>query len=514
MFPKGVIFVKKILALILSIIIFIVSFGSSAICADEIEVWQYGDVNKDSFVNNKDLGLLMQYLNNWDVTIYMDVADVNVDGSVNNKDYGLLMQYLNNWDVVLGKQPGQNPDNLMNDGINPEDYRGRTIKFISTIDPKYDESGPVVENFEKEYGITVEIIPSGIDEYAQKCVGLIAVGASPDVACSNGDFPACMGYLQSLDAAKLNYKEEIWNQNTFKLTTFGGSPYLCDTLGNIFTETDIVVYSKSMLNKANAYTPEDYDRAGKWTWDAFFEIGKACQKVTGKPGCAINSYECYFHAAGGSVYKIENGKVVNGIDSNSAAIMEKYALARKDNILMTGKSVASALMEGDIGIATFSSSALKKTGEFRNANWLDLGFYYLPYYDEDAVVIGERPVTGFLRGWGICYGANEPVAAGLFLREYLDVNNYDVRGTFITPEAETLFYHNSILVLDYDNYNPYFTYQDLNTFVTGVEANEKIYYPMYRDPTQVVDSMPDVRENIDKGVKNSNKYIDQFTGLR
>ena len=407
-----------------------------------------------------------------------------------------------------GDKDQTNTDGLMNDGINPEDYRGKTIQFISTIDPAVDESGPVVENFEKEYGITVEIVPSGLDEHAQKCQGLIAAGKSPDVARSNGDFPAFMGYLQSLDAAKLDYDEEIWNQNTFKLTTFGGSPYLCDTVGNIWSEIDIVMYSKSLLKRANAYTPQEYDAQGKWTWDAFFEIGKACQKVTGKPGAVINSYECYFHAAGGSVYKIENGKVVNGIDNNAVAIMSKYAQARKDNILLIGKSVTAALMEGVAGIGTLHAWSLKKTGDMRDAKWDDLGFYYLPYYDEAAAQTGNRPLTGIFRGWGLVKGAKEPVAAGLFLREYLDVNNYDVAGTYITPEAETFFFQvNSI---DYANYNPYLTYIDLNAATTGVKANTEVYSAaMSGDPAQVSKQMAAVKATVDKGVKNINDFIDQ-----
>ena len=60
-----------------------------------------GDVNGDDIVNNKDFGILRQYLNNWDVTINESNADVNADGIVNNKDMGILRQYLNNWDVEL-----------------------------------------------------------------------------------------------------------------------------------------------------------------------------------------------------------------------------------------------------------------------------------------------------------------------------------------------------------------------------------------------------------------------------
>ena len=60
-----------------------------------------GDLNEDGKVNNKDLGLLMQYLNGWNVDIRTEAADVTRDGKINNKDYGIFMQYLNGWDVEL-----------------------------------------------------------------------------------------------------------------------------------------------------------------------------------------------------------------------------------------------------------------------------------------------------------------------------------------------------------------------------------------------------------------------------
>ena len=62
----------------------------------------YGDLNADDKINNKDLGLLQQYLSDYEVTIVLDAADVNADGKVNNKDLGLLQQYLSDWDVTLG----------------------------------------------------------------------------------------------------------------------------------------------------------------------------------------------------------------------------------------------------------------------------------------------------------------------------------------------------------------------------------------------------------------------------
>ena len=78
----------------------------------------YGDANGDGKVNNRDLGLLQQYLNEWDVEINEAACDVNDDGKVNNRDLGLFQQYLNEWDVTLGPvnpEPPEGDDNIFND---------------------------------------------------------------------------------------------------------------------------------------------------------------------------------------------------------------------------------------------------------------------------------------------------------------------------------------------------------------------------------------------------------------
>lgn len=60
-----------------------------------------GDANADGKINLKDLGLLQQRLNDWDVDIAEDAMDVNGDGNLNTKDLALLQRYLNGWDVDL-----------------------------------------------------------------------------------------------------------------------------------------------------------------------------------------------------------------------------------------------------------------------------------------------------------------------------------------------------------------------------------------------------------------------------
>ena len=60
-----------------------------------------GDINNDNAVNMKDVVLLQQYINKWDVVVDKISADVNDDGKVNMKDIVLIQQYINGWDVVL-----------------------------------------------------------------------------------------------------------------------------------------------------------------------------------------------------------------------------------------------------------------------------------------------------------------------------------------------------------------------------------------------------------------------------
>ncbi len=70
----------------------------------------YGDVDGNGKINNRDLGRLQQYLNEWDVEINLDACDVDGNGKVNNRDLGRLQQYLNEWDVTLGPDEPEDPD--------------------------------------------------------------------------------------------------------------------------------------------------------------------------------------------------------------------------------------------------------------------------------------------------------------------------------------------------------------------------------------------------------------------
>ena len=115
---------KKISALVLALVLLVVCMPLMLGVADTLPevrstyaandaansprngvVLKYGDLNNDGKINVRDLGLLQQSLNGWDVEINASAADLNNDGKVNIRDLGMLQQYLNGWDVKLPDAP-------------------------------------------------------------------------------------------------------------------------------------------------------------------------------------------------------------------------------------------------------------------------------------------------------------------------------------------------------------------------------------------------------------------------
>ena len=95
---------KKVWAIGLSVLLLLTALPVGAVAA------AMGDLNGDGRINNRDLGLMQQYLNEWDVSVNTDAADTYYDGKLNNRDLAVLQRYLNGWDVNLGPTAVQLPE--------------------------------------------------------------------------------------------------------------------------------------------------------------------------------------------------------------------------------------------------------------------------------------------------------------------------------------------------------------------------------------------------------------------
>lgn len=331
-----------------------------------------------------------------------------------------------------GSGDNERPSGISED-VNIEDLRGTTVIYATWKDPGKNEDGPVVEAFEEKYGINVEVQLLDQMDYVNLIAASIAANKQADIFFENDSFPASLTVMQPLDAAKLDLTDPIWNQRVIEYSTFEGHPYLVDMVGDIWTDLDICVYNKTLLENNNIRTPQDYIDQDKWTFQNFRKIAEEVSKL-GKGYIGATSHGgLLMSASGNNFFKYEDSKFTVSVNEELVNVMTFLAQMKTDGLLQVDYT---AFQDGKVGMAITNSFALKKTGYYPNINPDCMGFAVLPKWGDD----GEQLYPSTYRGWGLIKGAKNPVGAGLFLREYLDINNYDTTAAFHSGEAASFFY--------------------------------------------------------------------------
>ena len=336
------------------------------------------------------------------------------------------------------------------DTVNPEKYRGSTVRYATWKNPYQNEDGAVIDKFQKKYGIKVKIDMVAQATYVQEIAGMIAAGNSPDIFFDNGFFPSSISCLQPLEAMQLDLTDGIWDQGMIKMSTLGGQPFLVNTVGNIWAEVDCLFYNKKIFSDNNITTPEEYYKAGKWTFAA---LTKCMTEV--KNAGYIGGYidvQSLLASTGAGFYNFNNGKFSNGVNEMTYNVMTQISQWVSDGLIKNPleRNLLNNFITGKAGIAITNAFGMKATGYFEKMNPNDVGFTYIPRYDDNT----KAYTTGLFRGWGLIRGSKNPVAAGIFLRYYLDVNNYDTDSAFISNEARQFFFKLTSGV-DTDDKNPY-----------------------------------------------------------
>ena len=336
--------------------------------------------------------------------------------------------------------------------VNPEKYRGTTVRYATWKNPFQNEDGKVIEKFQKKYGIKVKIDTVPQSTYVSEIAGMIAAHNSPDIFFDNGFFPASISCLQPLDAMQLNLSDGIWDQGMIKMSTMGGKPFLVNTVGNIWAEVDCLFYNKKIFNDNNITTPEEYYKANKWNYAAL-EKCMTDLKNAGYIGAYVD-VQTLLASAGTGFYGFKDGKITNSVNEMTSNVLTRIAQWVSDGLIRNPleRNLLQNFIKGKAGIAITNAYGMKATGYFSEMNPNDVGFTYIPRYDDNT----KAYTTGLFRGWGLIRGAQNPVGAGIFIRYYLDVNNYDTDSAFINNEAKQFFFKLTSGV-NTDDKNPYLT---------------------------------------------------------
>lgn len=334
--------------------------------------------------------------------------------------------------------------------VNPEDYRGTTVRYATWKNPNQNEDGAVVDSFQKKYGIKVKIDTVPQATYVNDIAGMIAAGNSPDIFFDNCFFPSSISVLQPIDAMQLDLTDSIWDKGMLEMSKLGGKSFLVNTVGNIWSEVDCLFYNKKIFNDNNITTPEDYYKAGKWDFAALTKC-MTDVKNAGYIGGYID-VESLLASTGSGFYTFKNGKFANGVNDMTYNVLTQISQWVSDGLIKNPleRNLLNNFITGKAGIAVTNAYGLKATGYFSEMNPNDIGFTYIPSYDSKT----KAYTTGLFRGWGLIRGSKNPVAAGIFLRYYLDVNNYDTNEAFINASAKNFFFKLTSGV-DTDKKNPY-----------------------------------------------------------
>lgn len=390
--------------------------------------------------------------------------------------------------------------------VNPEDYRGTTVRYATWKDPAQNEDGIVVKSFEKKYGIKVQIDIVPQDTYNVDIASKIAAENPPDIYFDTGMFPNSLSVLQPLEAAKLDLTDPIWDQAMLKVSTVGGKPYIINTLGNIWNENACVFYNKKLLEDNNITTPEEYYKAGKWTYAA---LTKVMTDVKNLGPDYIGGYldlDAMLGSVGASFYQYKNGTFTNGTSDPMLTNVMQYIATSIKNGLVKGIYYVNRdeFKKGKMGVAITDAFGLKKTGHWQGMNPSHIGFTYLPSWDEKT----PAKATGVFRGWGIIKGAKNPVGAGIFLRHYLDVNNYDTGSAFISASAENFFFK----LTAGDTSGKYYDMIIGATQYLGVDRT-KYYEIASGDPAQVSKEISALKNTVGSEVTKLNDFLKKQASL-
>ncbi|MBO5912064.1 MAG: extracellular solute-binding protein [Clostridia bacterium] len=324
-----------------------------------------------------------------------------------------------------------------------ESIKGQTVRQATWGDPTTNESAIVYANFEADTGLKCEVFTVPQAGYPQHIKTKIAIGDAPDVFMTNeGDqsFPLTLEIASPINlVSTVDLQDPIWDQSMLESTRLNGNIYGVNTIGTPHTGSNLVFFNKRLFESNGFKTPTEYYAEGKWTWDNMLKCLKDVK--------ALSTNNDHYHGAqleldilSGSVgasytkYNYETDTFSSGInDPKLLAAFQWYANAKEQGLL---DGSISSFVQGRCGIIVRGTWGLKSTGYFTDMDPNDVGFTYMPSFEEGETSL----VSSIYRVYGICEGAHHPDAAGYFIRYLLDPANYDLQNAFLTPEAGQFYY--------------------------------------------------------------------------
>lgn len=422
--------------------------------------------------------------NNSDTSSGTDSADNKVDASNTNSG--------------TNSSASKNTDGA----VNPADYKGTTVKYATWQYADGIDTDAAIERFRKKYGINVEIVTVPQETYIQEVTALINAGNAPDVVRDWDYWPSFLTIAQPLENAKIDLSDSIWDKDSLEYRKLNGKHYGLTSVGGLFKGSkNIVFYNKKLLNSHGIKTPEDYKNIGKWNFDAVHQIAKSAAAIgKGYYGIYAEGYGSTMACSYGTdLFKYSNGKFSIGTsDPNLISMWQTITEWNKEGLYT---DLRSDFIDSKCGLAVATLYGLKKSGFWREMNSKDIGYIEMPEFNGQQ----PQPTVGTYF-FGIGKGAKNPVAAGIFLRYYLDVNNYDINSEFISSDAANFAVKTSSSLSG----NTFYSANNGVCVANGISI-KKYYQTLFNtDPSQISQTLQSMSNELNSYAKNAQKMLDSY----
>lgn len=383
-----------------------------------------------------------------------------------------------------------------------EKYKGTTVRFATWIDHTANESAKPIADFTDKYGINLQLVPVNQGDYLVKLSGLIGAGQSPDLIVDNLRMPAVFPYAQPLNnIPSFNLDDPFWDQAYEDVTTINGNTYFVNSVNSPWTYRYMVFFNKKLFEDNNFKSPAEYYEDGEWTIDNFVKCASQISKLGDDYVGASVRLQTAAAIFGTEIVKFENGKFVNNLNDTKLRAAYKWVMDNKDKGLFVTTENYGGMKENKMGLVVGGDFGLRTTGSFKGMDPDNLGFAPMPKVTKD----GPQPRGSSFRAYGVCKGAENPVAVGYFLRYYLDYDNYDTSSMFDTQRAAD--YYKYIRTVEADQY--LMLSQGVLDLSAGEGSNQKLYTVITNSTSAQLDvNLSKLKNDVDSCVNKANAFLD------
>ena len=390
----------------------------------------------------------------------------------------------------------------------PDSIKGQTVRYATWINHWETEGKVPLSNFYADTGLNVELFTVAQGSYVDKIMTSIASGDIPDAFKSNegrDNFPLTIQLAAPIDVVStVDLNEPIWHKSMLETGTIDGHVYLVNTIGSPWSGSNLVYYNKSLFEDNGFKTPSEYYEEGNWTWTTMLKVMKDVKALGTDFAGGYVDVEVLGDSAGASfcMYDYKTATFSSGVAKQELLMTYQwYADAREQGLLSTNGM--TSFKDGKCGLVITGVYGLKNTGHFKDMDWNDIGFTYLPALEDGT----QGKISSIYRMYGIIDGAPNANAAGYFLRYWLDPNNYDIYDTFISNKAANFYFE----LTNSEASDKYFNFDDACCVLVG-NTSSSVFNGGAKaaSSAQVNTKLQAVANVVDEAVTKANQLIEDL----